>query len=125
MILEVPFFRCGVFIIDEINTKVRIYLSAPDGHSLGVMNVPSYNDGIWNEKGTSLSINIHPPWWRTWWAYIFYGLCVLGGLFLIDRYQRKRLVQKERERTRERELEQAREIEKAYHDLKTTQAQLI
>ena len=38
--LEVPFFRCGVFIIDEINTEVKIYLSAPDGHSLGVMNVP-------------------------------------------------------------------------------------
>ncbi|MDQ3683032.1 MAG: hypothetical protein M3352_08180, partial [Bacteroidota bacterium] len=40
MMLEVPFFRCGVFIIDEINTEVKIYLSAPDGHSLGVMNVP-------------------------------------------------------------------------------------
>jgi signal transduction histidine kinase len=53
-------------------------------------------------------------------------ICPLcGGLFLIDRYQRKRLVQKERERTRERELEQAKEIKKAYHDLKTTQAQLI
>ncbi|HVE61018.1 MAG TPA: hypothetical protein VNA26_04320, partial [Chitinophagaceae bacterium] len=36
MMLEVPFFRCGVFIIDEINTEVKIYLSAPDGHSLGV-----------------------------------------------------------------------------------------
>jgi signal transduction histidine kinase len=38
--LEVPFFRCGVFIIDEINTEIKIYLSAPDGHFLGVMNVP-------------------------------------------------------------------------------------
>ncbi|MDO8992426.1 MAG: ATP-binding protein, partial [Daejeonella sp.] len=42
-----------------------------------------------------------------------------------DRYQRQRLIQKERERTKERELAQAKEIEKAYHELKTTQAQLI
>jgi len=85
----------------------------------------SNNDGIWNEKGTSLAIIVHPPWWRTWWAYTFYVLCFLAGLFLADRYQRQRLVQKERERTKERDLAQAREIEKAYHELKTTQAQLI
>ncbi|MDP1795747.1 MAG: two-component regulator propeller domain-containing protein, partial [Daejeonella sp.] len=85
----------------------------------------SNNDGTWNEKGASLSIIVHPPWWRTWWAYTFYVLCFLAGLFLADRYQRQRLVQKERERTKERELAQAREIEKAYHELKTTQAQLI
>jgi hypothetical protein len=23
------------------------------------------NDGVWNEKGTSISIIINPPWWRT------------------------------------------------------------
>ncbi|MDQ3682834.1 MAG: ATP-binding protein [Bacteroidota bacterium] len=46
MMLEVPFFRCGVFIIDEINTEVKIYLSAPDGHSLGVMNVPFHANSV-------------------------------------------------------------------------------
>ena len=85
----------------------------------------SNNDGTWNEKGTSLAIIVHPPWWRTWWAYTFYVICFLAGLFLADRYQRQRLIQKERERAKERELAQAREIEKAYHELKTTQAQLI
>ena len=43
----------------------------------------------------------------------------------IDRYQRKRIIDEERERAREKELAQAKEIEKAYHELKTTQAQLI
>ena len=37
--LEVPFFRCGVFIIDEEEKVVNVYLSAPDGHSLGVMHL--------------------------------------------------------------------------------------
>ena len=38
--LEVPFFRCGVFIIDEISEQVQVHLSAPDGHSLAAMNLP-------------------------------------------------------------------------------------
>ncbi|MEO7393820.1 MAG: ATP-binding protein, partial [Chitinophagaceae bacterium] len=83
------------------------------------------NDGVWNEGGTSLVIIINPPWWRTWWAYCFYGACFIAGIFMIDRYRRKRVINKERERAREKELEQAHEIEKAYHSLKTTQAQLI
>lgn len=85
----------------------------------------SNNDGVWNEKGASLTIIIHPPWWRTWWAYLFYGFCFLTALFLFGSYQRRHLVQQERARTRQKELEQAREIEKAYHELKSTQVQLI
>src|SRR6185369_4297076 len=73
------------------------------------------NDGVWNEKGTSISIIINPPWWHTWWAYCFYGLCFIGVIIFVDRFQRKRVIAKERERTRQKELEQAREIEKAYH----------
>lgn len=83
------------------------------------------NDGIWNEKGTYMTIIINPPWWRTWWAYGFYGLCFIAGVFAVDRFQRRRLIQREREKSRDRELQQAREIEKAYHQLKTTQAQLV
>ncbi len=38
--LEVPFFRCGVFIIDEDNAVTHVYLSTPEGKSLGVLNLP-------------------------------------------------------------------------------------
>ena len=82
------------------------------------------NDGIWNDKGASFSIIIHPPWWRTWWAYAVYVLIFLSAIILVHKYQRRRLLQRERERTREKELAQAREIEKAYKVLKLTQAQL-
>lgn len=37
--LEIPFIRCGVFIVDEEKEKVQIYLSTPDGKSLGVLNL--------------------------------------------------------------------------------------
>ena len=44
---------------------------------------------------------------------------------MLYRYQRERLIKAERERTTKKELEQAKEIEKAYHELRSTQAQLI
>jgi signal transduction histidine kinase len=37
--LEVPFIRCGVFIVDETQEKVQVYLTTPDGKSLGVLNL--------------------------------------------------------------------------------------
>jgi len=37
--LEVPFIRCGVFIIDETNEITHVYLSTPDGKALGVLNL--------------------------------------------------------------------------------------
>jgi len=37
--MGVPFIRCGVFIIDEPTEIVQAYLSAPDGHSLGVLHL--------------------------------------------------------------------------------------
>jgi signal transduction histidine kinase len=38
--LEVPFIRCGVFIVDEQSEQVQAYLSTPDGQALGVLNLP-------------------------------------------------------------------------------------
>lgn len=81
--------------------------------------------GIWNEEGASLKITIHPPWWRTWWAYAAYA-----GIFGLVAFQgnnamRRNIKRRERERSREKELAQAKEIEKAYTNLKATQAQLV
>ncbi len=40
--LEVPFIRCGVFIIDEDKAVTHVYLTTPEGKSLGVLNL-SFN----------------------------------------------------------------------------------
>jgi signal transduction histidine kinase/ligand-binding sensor domain-containing protein len=68
---------------------------------------------------------IRPPIWFTLWAYILYALLLAFGIFVFDRFQRRRLIEKERQKSRDKELEQAHEIEKAYTELKATQAQLI
>ena len=93
-------------------------------------------DGVWSTVNPSILITIDPPWWKTGWAYSFYGLCIILVIIIADRIQRRRLVQKEQERAekerKEKELEHAKEIEKAYTELeishknlKATQTQLI
>ena len=39
-ILEVPFIRCGVFIIDESRSNVQVHLTTPDGKPIGALNLP-------------------------------------------------------------------------------------
>ncbi len=58
----------------------------------------SNSDGIWNEEGASLAITILPPWWRTIWAYIAYIILFAAGIFVFDRFQRRRLLAKTKER---------------------------
>jgi len=37
--LEVPFIRCGVFIVDKEKENIQAYLTTPDGKSLAVLNL--------------------------------------------------------------------------------------
>ena len=48
--LRIPFIRCGVFIIDKPNETIQVHLSAPDGHSLGVMQLPFNVDKLTAES---------------------------------------------------------------------------
>ena len=37
--LEVPFFRCGVFIVNEKQHHIQVYLTTPEGKSLGALDL--------------------------------------------------------------------------------------
>ena len=106
----------------QSNSTTAVFGNIPEGsYTFRLKALSPY--GTWSEK--NYEFRILPPWQRTWWAYSFYGICLLLGIYFTDRIRRKVVVENERAKTRERELAQAKEIEKAYHELKTTQAQLI
>ena len=50
----------------------------------------SNNDGIWNMEGNSIAITITPPWYRTWWAFCFYGLAFFGMIYAYLKYREHR-----------------------------------
>ena len=71
--------------IDAGQTRVASYTSLRHGeYTFKVMG--SNNDGVWNEKGASINILIHPPPWLTWWAYTCYGFIVAGIILWYRRY---------------------------------------
>jgi signal transduction histidine kinase len=39
-ILDVPFIRCGIFFVDNEQSKVQVYLTTPDVKPLGVLSLP-------------------------------------------------------------------------------------
>ena len=49
------------------------------------------NDGVWSPYPASLKIIILPPYWRTWWAYLLYGLLLLGLVYWVVHVQRLKL----------------------------------
>ncbi|WP_373495418.1 ATP-binding protein, partial [Aquiflexum sp.] len=92
-------------------------------------------NGVWTDP-VSYTFKVLPPWWRSWWAYGSYAVLLGLLVFAFDRVQRRRLIQKERERAegqrKELELQKAAELKVAYDELahahanlKSTQAQLI
>ena len=102
--------------------KSSYYFNLPPGDY--VYRVKAFNsDGTKAEK--QITIHIDPPWWKTWWAYTIYGLLFLASIFTIYRYQKQHIIRMERQKTQQVELAQAKEIEKAYHELRSTQTQLI
>jgi signal transduction histidine kinase/ligand-binding sensor domain-containing protein/DNA-binding response OmpR family regulator len=48
--------------------------------------IASNNDGVWNEEGASVVINILPPFWRTWVAYLMYALAFVTLFYFILNY---------------------------------------
>ena len=104
--------------------EISPYINVPPGeYTFRVRGANSF--GVWNTEGVSMSITILPPWWKTLWAYAIYLIVLMFGIWQVHKFQKKRTIRNEREKSRERELLQAREVEKAYTELKATQAQLI
>lgn len=53
----------------------------------------SNNDGVWNNQGRLLVINIRPPWYWTWWAYLLYaaGACLVIYGYIVYRNKQEDL----------------------------------
>jgi len=85
------------------------------------------NDGLWGDEISQLYLYVDPPFFLSWWAYLFYSLVALGLLAFIIRYYTNKKMFKERlalETLKEqnmRELNQARTdfFTNISHDLKT------
>ncbi len=71
----------------------------------------SNNDGLWNDEGRSLFIEVTPPWWRTNIAYAIYVITFFSFLYGVRRVEINRREQKTKLKENELRLK-ATEAEK-------------
>lgn len=84
----------------------------------------SNNDGIWNDKGTSIEIIILPPWWETWIFRIVVILFIAAALiglyyFRVNQLNNQKKVLEEKVSERTEALNNANvSLEKQHDELK-------
>ena len=100
------------------NRRFATYTNLPPGDYVFRV-IASNGDGIWNKTGASIKITVLPPWWLTIWAYIMYFFVFAGGVFVIDRTQRKRLLAKAREQAKFQEAEMRAQLAEAESERKS------
>jgi ligand-binding sensor domain-containing protein/serine/threonine protein kinase len=89
--------------IDAGRLRRATYTNLPAG-TYDFRVIASNNDGVWNEEGLAIGIEILPPPWRTWWAYATYLLAAGGAAVAYVRRQRKAI------RSLREEVQEARRL---------------
>jgi signal transduction histidine kinase/CheY-like chemotaxis protein/AraC-like DNA-binding protein/ligand-binding sensor domain-containing protein len=69
------------------------------------------SQGVWSEHIAELQINVLPPWWKTWWAYLAYIALLAGGIFLAMRFYVNRQKLSQQLDFEKREAERVRELD--------------
>jgi len=66
------------------NRRTASYTNLDPGHYVFEVQGAS-GDGVWNEAGVHVAVEILPPWWDTIWARLLYLLLATGLVWLIYR----------------------------------------
>lgn len=74
------------------------------------------NDGIWNEKYTSVDIIINPPFYMTWWFRSLIGIAIFAVLIFLYNYMRRRVLERKKEELHQTQLQFFTNIS---HELRT------
>ncbi|GIZ09519.1 two-component regulator propeller domain-containing protein [Flavobacterium sp. UMI-01] len=71
------------------------------------------NDGVSNSEPTQLKIRVNPAPWRTWWAFMIYGILIFGGLYYLLDILKSKAELKHQLDLEKLEVEQTKEVNKA------------
>ena len=71
---------------------LRLQVLAPGTYTFKIKATNS--SGVWSGKETQLKIVVLPPWWKSWWAYTLYALCLIAIAALIVRNYHNRVQEK-------------------------------
>jgi signal transduction histidine kinase/ligand-binding sensor domain-containing protein/DNA-binding response OmpR family regulator len=68
------------------SVRTANYTRLSEGHY--TLHIKATNaEGIWNTKEVILKITVLPPWYRSWWMYLFYFSLLGLAIFVYQRYR--------------------------------------
>ncbi len=94
-------------------TKVD-YRKLPEGNYRFHVRARNVYQSIGGES--VFALKILPPWYRTWWSYLLYGVMVLGVLYAILRYESNRQQHKQLATLESLKAEKLKELDKLKSD---------
>ncbi len=77
------------WVILDYNQRSISYNNLSPGDYIFTVKA-SNSEGVWDSDGTSISIKMLPPFWKTWWALALYLLAISGFLYLAREYSLSR-----------------------------------
>lgn len=116
--------------IDAGTERNARYADLSPGHYIFKVKSAT-NNHVWSEQPLEISFTIHPPWWRTWWGYCFFGMGLLGGVLGFIQYRSNSILKKNKiletrvaERTKALEI-RTHELTESLDHLEVAQQKLI
>jgi ligand-binding sensor domain-containing protein/signal transduction histidine kinase/DNA-binding response OmpR family regulator len=68
-----------------VNSPSAAFTNLPAG-TYTLLIKGANNDGVWTTDSERMTIYVNPPFWKTWWAYLLYFICLSALVFLILRF---------------------------------------
>lgn len=106
------------------NRRYASYTNLPPGHYTFRVKA-SNNDGIWNESGLSIKLEVIPPFWRTSAAYFVYVIAGFSLLYLLVQRFKKRQERAFKIKTQEMERQRLEELETEIDERRRIERELI
>ncbi|MDN3669515.1 two-component regulator propeller domain-containing protein [Echinicola jeungdonensis] len=84
------------WIYTDASRRLASYSNLPSGnYTFKVYGANS--DGVWSENPATLQVEVLPPWWLSWWAYILYILAACILALFVYRYLNSKIQLRKKE----------------------------
>ena len=97
--------------VETSNNTASYTIQTPGNYTFEIKGVNS--DGFSNNIPTTLRIKVNPAPWRTWWAFMFYGIFIFLMLYFLMNILKSRTKLKHQLDLEQIEAEKIKEVNKA------------